>query len=60
MVGLTVVAVGTSAPEIAVAVQSSLAGQADIVLGNVVGSNIANVLLILGLAALVAPLAVRS
>lgn len=58
VVGLTVVAVGTSAPEIAVAVQSSLAGQADIALGNVVGSNIANVLLILGLAALVAPLVV--
>ncbi len=58
IVGLTVVAVGTSSPEIAVALQSSLSGQADIALGNVVGSNIANVLLILGLAALIAPLAV--
>jgi cation:H+ antiporter len=58
LIGLTVVAVGTSSPEIAVALQSSAAGQADIALGNIIGSNIANVLLILGLAALVAPLAV--
>jgi cation:H+ antiporter len=58
IVGLTVVAVGTSSPEIAVALQSSVNGQADIALGNIIGSNIANVLLILGLAALVAPLAV--
>ncbi|MBK9714998.1 MAG: calcium/sodium antiporter [Kouleothrix sp.] len=58
VVGLTVVAVGTSAPEIAVALQSSLTGQVDLALGNIIGSNIANVLLILGLAALVAPLTV--
>jgi cation:H+ antiporter len=58
IIGLTVVAVGTSSPEIAVALQSSASGQADIALGNIIGSNIANVLLILGLAALVAPLAV--
>jgi cation:H+ antiporter len=55
VVGLTVVAFGTSAPELAVGVSSALAGQADIALGNVVGSNIANVLLVLGLAALVVP-----
>jgi cation:H+ antiporter len=55
VVGLTVVAFGTSAPELAVGVSSALAGQPDIALGNVVGSNIANVLLVLGLAALVAP-----
>jgi cation:H+ antiporter len=55
VVGLTVVAFGTSAPELAVSVSSSLAGQADIALGNVVGSNVANILLVLGLAALVAP-----
>jgi len=55
VVGLTVVAFGTSAPELAVSISSALAGQADIALGNVVGSNIANVLLVLGLAALVAP-----
>jgi cation:H+ antiporter len=58
VIGLTVVALGTSSPELAVSIQSVLAGQPDLTLGNVVGSNIANVLLILGLAALVAPLLV--
>lgn len=58
VVGLTVVAFGTSAPEMAVSIGASLAGQADLALGNVVGSNIFNVLLILGLSALVAPLVV--
>ncbi|MCB0168283.1 MAG: calcium/sodium antiporter [Anaerolineae bacterium] len=58
VVGLTVVAYGTSAPELAVSVQSSFAGAADIALGNVVGSNIANVLLILGISAIIAPLMV--
>ncbi|MEQ8463500.1 calcium/sodium antiporter [Coleofasciculus sp. E1-EBD-02] len=58
VVGLTVVAYGTSAPELAVSVQSSYAGQADIAIGNVVGSNIANILLILGSSAAVAPLIV--
>lgn len=58
VVGLTVVAYGTSAPELAVSVQASLAGQADLAIGNVVGSNISNVLLILGLSALAAPLVV--
>ncbi|MBE9125673.1 MULTISPECIES: calcium/sodium antiporter [unclassified Coleofasciculus] len=58
VVGLTVVAYGTSAPELAVSVQSSYAGQADIATGNVVGSNIANILLILGSSAAVAPLIV--
>lgn len=58
VVGLTVVAYGTSAPELAVSVQSSLAGAADIAVGNVVGSNIANVLLILGISAIIAPLMV--
>ncbi len=57
-VGLTVVAYGTSAPEIAVSVGAALSGQPDIALGNVVGSNIANILLILGLSAVVAPLTV--
>ncbi|MEI7642701.1 MAG: calcium/sodium antiporter [Chloroflexales bacterium] len=60
IIGLTVVAMGTSAPELAVSLQAALSGQADLTLGNVVGSNIANVLLILGLAALVAPLIVAS
>ncbi|MEZ6064862.1 MAG: calcium/sodium antiporter [Planctomycetaceae bacterium] len=58
VVGLTVVACGTSAPEFVVSVQSSLAGNPDLALGNVVGSNIFNVLLILGLSALIAPLVV--
>lgn len=59
VVGLTVVAFGTSAPELAVSVASAWSGQADLAVGNVVGSNIANVLLILGISALVAPLVVN-
>jgi cation:H+ antiporter len=58
VIGLTVVAMGTSAPELAVSLRATLAGQPALTLGNVVGSNIANVLLILGLAALAAPLLV--
>ncbi|MCL4826075.1 MAG: calcium/sodium antiporter [Caldilinea sp.] len=58
VIGLTIVAFGTSAPELAVSVQSALRGQADIALGNVVGSNIFNVLFILGLSALIVPLLV--
>ena len=58
VIGLTVVALGTSSPELAVSIQSALTGQADIALGNVVGSNIFNVLLILGLSALITPLVV--
>jgi len=53
VVGLTIVAFGTSAPELAVNVQASYEGQPDLVIGNVVGSNIANVLLILGVAAII-------
>ncbi len=59
VVGLTVVAYGTSSPELAVSIQASLSGQTDIAVGNVVGSNICNVLLILGMSALVAPLVGR-
>jgi cation:H+ antiporter len=58
IIGLTVVAFGTSAPETAVSVQAALAGSGDLAIGNVVGSNIANVLFILGLTALIAPLIV--
>jgi cation:H+ antiporter len=58
IIGLTIVAYGTSAPEMAVSVMSSLAGQPDIAVGNVVGSNIFNVLFILGISALVVPLVV--
>lgn len=59
LVGLTVVALGTSAPEAAVTVKAALTGQADIAVGNVVGSNILNILLVLGLAAAISPLIVR-
>ena len=53
VIGLTVVAFGTSAPELAVSVNAALSGSNDVALGNVVGSNIANILLILGLSAAV-------
>lgn len=59
VIGLTVVAFGTSAPELAVSVKATFTGQADIALGNVVGSNVFNVLFILGLSALIVPLAVQ-
>ena len=59
VVGLTVVAFGTSSPELAVTVGSAYAGQGDVALGNVVGSNIFNILFILGIAALIAPLVVN-
>lgn len=59
VIGLTVVAFGTSSPEMAVSIQSGLAGQADIAVGNVVGSNIFNVLAVLGVSALIAPLVVK-
>lgn len=58
IIGLTIVAYGTSAPEMAVSVKSSLLGQGDISLGNVIGSNIFNILLILGLSSLITPLLV--
>lgn len=55
LVGLTVVAYGTSAPEVIVGVQAAKTGHGDVALGNVIGSNIANIGLILGLAAIVRP-----
>jgi len=58
VVGLTVVAFGTSAPELVVSVQATFNGQPDIALGNAVGSNTLNVLLILGLSAAITPLVV--
>ena len=60
VVGLTVVAFATSAPELAVSVGASLSGAPGLAVGNVVGSNITNVLLVLGVAAVVLPVAVRS
>lgn len=60
VIGLTVVAYGTSAPELAVSAKSSLSGQSDIALGNVLGSNIFNILFTLGICALIQPLRVHS
>ena len=59
VVGLTIVAFGTSAPEVAVSVGAVLDGKTDIAIGNVVGSNIFNVLFILGASALITPLVVN-
>lgn len=59
VVGLTVVSLATSAPELAVTVDSVFRGEPDLAVGNVIGSNTANILLILGVGALVAPLVVR-
>ncbi len=60
VVGLTIVALGTSAPEVAVSVGAVFNGRPDIAIGNVVGSNILNVLLVLGVSAVIAPLVVHS
>ena len=60
LIGLTIVSFGTSAPEFAVSIQSILSGKGDILLGNVVGSNVLNILLILGLASLVGTLRVNT
>jgi cation:H+ antiporter len=60
VVGLTIVAVGTSSPEVAVSVGAALSGSTDIAVGNVVGSNVFNVLFILGMSALITPLVVHS
>jgi len=56
VIGLTIVGFGTSMPELLVSVDAALADKPDIALGNIVGSNIANILLILGLSALIAPI----
>ncbi len=58
IIGLTIVAMGTSAPEAAVSISAALKGTADITIGNIVGSNILNVLIILGVSAIITPLAV--
>ena len=60
LIGLTIVAFGTSAPELAVSIKSLLVGSGDIVLGNVIGSNILNILLILGVSSLFHSLSVTS
>jgi len=58
VIGLTVVSFGTSAPELAVSAQAALANQANLSVGNVIGSNIFNILVVLGISALIAPLLV--
>lgn len=60
VIGMTVVAFGTSAPELIVSLQAALAGAPDIAVGNIVGSNIANVLLIIGLTAVCMPIAAQA
>lgn len=60
LIGVVVVGFGTSAPELLVSIKASLKGQSDIALGNVVGSNIANVLLILGVASIIQPVKCHS
>ena len=59
VIGLTIVAIGTSLPEAAVSVSSALKGSAEITIGNIVGSNILNVLLILGITSVIKPIAVQ-
>lgn len=58
VIGLTVVAMGTSAPEAAVSIAAALKGNADITVGNIIGSNILNVLIILGVTSVITPLAI--
>ena len=60
VIGLTIVAMGTSTPEAAVSISSAIKGNADITIGNVVGSNILNILIILGLTALIVPVRVAA
>ena len=60
VIGLTVVAFGTSTPELGVSLQAALTGNADVAVGNVVGSNIVNILLVLGTSAMITPLIVSS
>lgn len=58
VIGLTIVAIGTASPEIAVSIHAAASGQGDLTLGNVLGSNIFNILFILGVSSLVAPIAI--
>jgi cation:H+ antiporter len=59
-VGLTVVAIGTSLPELATAIAGARKGEDDIAIGNIIGANILNIALVLGLPALIAPGALRA
>ncbi len=59
IIGLTIVAFGTSAPELSVSISSALSGSADIAVGNVIGSNIFNLLMVLGVSAVMAPIVIK-
>ena len=59
LIGLTIIAFGTGAPELAVSISSMISGNTDVLLGNVVGSNIVNVMLLLGVGAAIAPIIVK-
>lgn len=59
LIGLTIVAFGTSAPELAVSISSLAAGSTDMLLGNVIGSNIMNILLLVGIGAMICPIIVK-
>lgn len=60
MIGMTILAMGSSAPEMVVSATAALSGKTDTAVGNVLGSNIANIALILGVTALIKPLAISS
>ena len=60
LIGLTIVAFGTSAPEAAVSIKSVISGNSDMVMGNILGSNILNILLILGISSIIAPIRVQN
>ena len=59
IIGLTIIAFGTSAPELMVSIQAAFQGQPDIAIGNIIGSNISNMLLVLGISALIQPIIVQ-
>jgi cation:H+ antiporter len=59
IIGLTIIAFGTSAPELTVSIQAAFQGQPDIAIGNIIGSNISNMLLVLGVSALIQPIIVQ-
>ena len=60
LIGLTIIAFGTSAPELAISFNAMMSSNSDIILGNVIGSNIVNVLLILGIGGLICPIRITS
>lgn len=60
IIGLTIVAIGTSMPEIIITIDSAVAGHADLIIGNAIGSNLCNILLILGLISLIRPVEIEN